>query len=371
MIHIKTIKMLCSIVAVEFAMPFIARQTISQPASAVAAHSAAPHDHTDLDVTELSRNIPMHYRLIELGPLRGSSYGYAINDSGQVVGNSRGVIFIWQAGVIRELTSLPDTIESQPCDINTRGYVVGSAGNPGPSTAIVWRNGKMGRLFADARRSSAQAINDKNQIVGDMTVGTDISPNGIQHAFLWKQGQIIDLGTLAGGDSHAMGINAKGQIVGTSDWQNVTHGFLWENGKMHDLGTLGGAQTEAYGINDNAQVVGASDTKAGVSHAFLWEKGDMHDLGSPGPGYCVALRINKKGIAVGIWSPSGPGFQGSRALVWIDRKVYDLNDLIQAGSGWVLEGGHDINDKGEIVGHGKHNGRTCAFLLVPISRNIR
>ena len=102
---------------------------------------------------------------------------------------------------------------------------------------------------------------------------------------------------------------------------------------MRDLGTLGGPQTDAYGINDRAQVVGSSDTKSGESHAFLWEKGSMHDLGSPASGLCTAMRINNKGTAVGIWSPKGTASEGSRALVWIDRKMYDLNDLISAGSG--------------------------------------
>ena len=36
-----------------------------------------------------------------------------------------------------------------------------------------------------------------------------------------------------------------------------------------------------------------------------------------------------------------------------------------AGSGWSLSRAQDINDRGEIVGRGIHNGAQRAFLLSP------
>ena len=45
--------------------------------------------------------------------------------------------------------------------------------------------------------------------------------------------------------------------------------------------------------------------------------------------------------------------------------MYDLNNLMPAGSGWVLEHATAINTSGQIVGVGRLNGQTRAFLATP------
>jgi hypothetical protein len=55
----------------------------------------------------------------------------------------------------------------------------------------------------------------------------------------------------------------------------------------------------------------------------------------------------------------------SRAIVWRDKVMTDLNTLIPADSGWYLEGAASINDAGEIVGYGTINGNSHAFLAIP------
>jgi hypothetical protein len=44
----------------------------------------------------------------------------------------------------------------------------------------------------------------------------------------------------------------------------------------------------------------------------------------------------------------------------------NLNDLLINDSGWTLNEATAINDKGQIVGNGVHNGNKCAFLLTPV-----
>jgi hypothetical protein len=46
--------------------------------------------------------------------------------------------------------------------------------------------------------------------------------------------------------------------------------------------------------------------------------------------------------------------------------MYDLNNLIAPGSGWLLGAAYAINDRGQIVGVGTHNGQDRAFLLTPV-----
>jgi len=52
--------------------------------------------------------------------------------------------------------------------------------------------------------------------------------NGATHGFLRQNGAMTDLGALAGGDSRAEKIDAKGRIVGMSTVaQGHDHAVLW------------------------------------------------------------------------------------------------------------------------------------------------
>ena len=63
------------------------------------------------------------------------------------------------------------------------------------------------------------------------------------------------------------------QIVGTSQTQggSTTHAVLWRNGAIIDLGTLGGDNSNANGINDSSQIAGGSLLTGNTAyHAVLW-----------------------------------------------------------------------------------------------------
>src|SRR5581483_6611707 len=98
-------------------------------------------------------------------------------------------------------------------------------------------------------------------------------------------------------------------------------------------------------------VVGFSDL-AGDSdgspnfHAFLWTKrGGMIDLGTlPGDVYSQALGINDAGQVVG--ASYGPSFSTSRAFIYENGTMTDLNALIPPSSQLYLLFANDINDRG-------------------------
>ena len=86
---------------------------------------------------------------------------------------------------------------------------------------------------------------------------------------------VAELMPLSGGnDCSCKDINNQGIVVGTSKrGDNTTHACLWNGSQVVDLGTLGGANSEAVGINDSGQVVGWSQWSTDTSapwQAFIW-----------------------------------------------------------------------------------------------------
>jgi probable HAF family extracellular repeat protein len=324
------------------------------------------------------------YTVTDLGVFPGgsASSAFGINASGQVVGysetSSGDRAFLYENGQMINLGTLPGASSSNAWgsnawDINGPGQVVGysqTSDSPGPYHAILYQNGQM--IDLDTRPegswSEAYGVNDSGQVVG-RTFTLDSN----QHAFLYENGQMVDLGTFPGGSwSSAHDINGSGQVVGISDTSTSStygHAFLYENGQMIDLGTVPGAPSytgisySAAGINGSGQVVGSwYDYNSGDEHAVLYDHGQNVDLGTlPGGSFSYATRINASGQVVGGSDTSS----GEHAFLYENGQMVDLNDRIPSDSGWVLRAARDINDEGQIVGSGVHNGQVRAFLLTP------
>jgi len=324
-----------------------------------------------LEPLEDRRLLTASYTVTDLGTLPGGfgSAANGINAAGQVVGTafteSGGHAFLYDGGTMHDLGMLPGgTKGAIAFGINASGQVVGASDTgSGEQHAFLYGNGTMHDIGAlpGGKIGYALAINDNGEIVGEAQKG-----NGEFDAFLYSNGTMQDLGTIAGPWSSANGINASGQVAGSSDTTGNVHAFLYSNGTMHDLGTLpGGTYTAAFGINSSGQIVGYGDIGDGNLYAFLYSNGTMQSLGTlPGGTHSFAQGINDSGQVVG-YAYTGSGSQ--HAFLYDDGAMVDLNSLIDPSSGWLLENANAINDAGQIVGFGMNaSGQGDAFLLTPV-----
>lgn len=177
-----------------------------------------------------------------------------------------------------------------------------------------------------------------------VNVSGQVAGNSGNRAFLYKDGQLIDLGHLGGNETEAFGINAAGDVVGTSDLPDgARRAFVYRNGVMTSLGTLGGRNSDATDINDAGQIVGHAHAGSQVDYAFLYSGGQMQSLGSLGPAWSEAHAINASGQVVGNYT-TGPE---RRPFLYSNGQMTDIGTL-----GGISTFAFDINDAGQILGRG-------------------
>jgi len=174
-------------------------------------------------------------------------------------------------------------------------------------------------------------INERGQIVGS------VDPQSTR-AVIWDDGSVIPLFPPP---SAAYDINNRGQVVGVAGLGNV----LWDHGTMIDLGEI-----VPVAINDRGQIVGSIRTaNAPEIHAALWENGTIVDLGVlPGGSSSFAVAINNRGQIIGS-SYSGDFGRGGRAFIWDRGIMSELPGL--DGQEDQDTSASDINNRGQVVGY--------------------
>ena len=284
----------------------------------VAVEATLSNDSGDVDHAFLYSN----GSLTDLGMAPGffQSYATGVNSSGQVVGE----VINPNLGVTQHVRGF----SLQQWDDGLPGHARGQLGvmRPASTTAARWSAGPT-RVYP-ARLSLQQWNDDRlgrlsRRIVLERGIGhqRQRAGGGVFHreqrlrVRLPLQQRHDDRPRHASRrrDSCRSAINAGGQVAGfaiTSSGAN--HAFLYSNGTMQDLGTLPGFDgSDAMGINASGEVVGWNYVEAtDVDHAFLYSKGAMVDLNtliSPAAGWTLAYAsaINDSGQIVGWGSDSG------------------------------------------------------------------
>jgi probable HAF family extracellular repeat protein len=323
-------------------------------------------------VGAIDRASAQSYTVTDLGSL---GYYYVVptdvSPTGQVVGygqisigNNRA--FLWDRTTgIRRIG--PDTncqVEAVNKFGQVCGFTLGSGGR-----AFVWSE-TTGTVYLPSPGVGygggiPQDINDAGWVAGSFS---SVSSN---ESVLWRNGLAIDLDGASDGSitpklESATGVNNAGQITGHG-WlrlpnnQLIHNAYLWQNGTAVLLGTLRGDDVESFGydINDRGEIVGQSTRSNSMRSGFVWSAGTgMQELAGED---AFPRSINNLGQIVGAAVTAN----GWHAYLWQNRQAIDLNSMVPSNSGWELEWGHSINDRGEIVGIGRINGVSHGFILTP------
>ena len=231
------------------------------------------------------------------------------------------------------------------------------------------------------------SVNNKDWVAGAAYVTGDTT----EHATIWRNGAITDLGTLGGPNSFVNSPvkDERGEIAGFAETSTpdplgeafcsgVTFGgfqdgvtclgFVWQDGVMAPLPPLeGGNNSQAYGVNNRGQMVGFAENGTSDStctspqvlqfEAVLWgpKKSQIQKLrplsGDPDG---MGLAINDNGDVAGCSgicaNVGGPLPQGGgnasclHAVVWKRGSPTDIGGL---GTSNYAAG---INNRGQVIG---------------------
>ncbi|MBK8271090.1 MAG: DUF3466 family protein [Planctomycetes bacterium] len=301
------------------------------------------------------------------------SSAFAVNNSGQVVGVSYNYgdlsprALMWQNGTLTSLGTF------SPHDINDSGVVAGhitvfNASSIWADHPCIWTATGLAELpTLGGYYGQAMAINSGGRVAGQAF----LVDNKTVRACLWVNGTSHDLGSLAGtatAKSGATDLNDGGQVVGWSESAGgAPHATLFQvdsNGSVTsrvDLGVLAGNDSHAYGVNNMGEVVGASDARA-----FLWQGGAMIDLNttiSESSGWVLskASAINDSGVIVG--EGIRYGFGRAVMLTPSDCLKGDMNDD-------SLIDGADLAPFVRVMLDGGNDREICSGDVGPASDNL-
>jgi probable HAF family extracellular repeat protein len=226
---------------------------------------------------------------------------------------------------------------------------------PDPSLAIAAADAKRKYFITDigtlgGTQSFALGINDVGQVFGTSWITGDTT----QHAFLYQNGTMADLGdlviTLAGG-----ALNNSGQIAGGFTLNGVVRPAIYdtETGIITIIPALGGTSPSGFrgvvrAINNRSKAVGFAYIDSQTTHAFSHRDGVTRDIGSLG-GSSYAASINDSGTIVGASTDASNGF--AHAFVFSAGQMRDIDPFGDPTFTKSLSVANDVNDAGAVVGY--------------------
>ena len=186
-----------------------------------------------------------------------SSHPYAVNARGMVVGASSvsGLYLLhpvlWRDGKATDLD--PNTIAASARAVNNKGEIAGTGGKG----VFLWRAGRLSRVPTSPGSHAVRFwLDDRGDLLMEEVSGILVNP--IERGILHGSGRTVDIGSLGGASTEPADMGVDGTIVGQSQTAKaVWHGFVWKSGQMRDLGLPDGfKEIQPYRLGGRGEVAG-------------------------------------------------------------------------------------------------------------------
>jgi probable HAF family extracellular repeat protein len=253
------------------------------------------------------------------GPGASFTDASGINKRGVIVGSfadTEGVHgYVFDRGDFTPLDVPVQDASTIAIGINDQDQITGAYRSQGLFHGFLWDKGTFTSINApNADETFLHVINNRGQIVGHSR--RDVF--SLARAFLWNDGTFTFLNIpgvlVVGRNRESLGLNDRGQIVGTFQSQGVNHGFLLDEGVVTQIDVPGAKATWAAGINNRGEIVGSYLDAFDVGHAYIRKAdGSFLHVDAPSAEGIAGVRINDDGDIVGMFSERGGRFRG---FVW-------------------------------------------------------
>jgi probable HAF family extracellular repeat protein len=258
--------------------------------------------------------MPYTFQNMDVPGAASGTTAEGINDSGQITGSyevgypgdpyPQAYIQTPGSADIVSLGPNPYGAISYGFDINNLGQMVGRSGHYQQTGRGFIRNtdGTFTRIeyTGDQAYTYAYGINDHGAVVGQAQPFDGSTSVG----FSWKNGNIVDTFKVPGADStSANDVNNDGVVVGTYTVNGVQHGFVALNSQtMWGLDVPGSVSTDLRGISDTGEVVGEFTDASGQSHGFVDLANHFDQIDVPSATGTFINGVNNNGAIVGTYS---------------------------------------------------------------------
>jgi hypothetical protein len=260
----------------------------------------------------------------------------AINDSGQIAGQSSSGGFLYDAGTVTTFSY--GTVYG----INASGVIVGSTfiqPSPGEAKEVgyLYDNGAITQIsvsvpgFNDIDTVTV-AINNGGEVLGLYETADAL----LQTVFVYDAGALTTIPDLA--TTLPIDINNRGEIVSF----NGLAGVLYDAGTVTPFSVPGSSFTIPTAINDRGEIIGHTIT--GVNYEpFIYNAGTFTTFSLPGFDNLYPTGINDRGVIVGNATSTSRGNT--------EGFIYDAGTIttfsMPGSTDTALSG---INNRGEIIG---------------------